>query len=247
LSVISGNATFRVFLNDGTTRAGNTVSGATPTISTVTRTLAADTNVRCGIQLTNTVGAVVDSVVRIQGLQFETAPARTAGRYSFASPEVANLLMAQPGARLGYADGEYSAQHSVTSGIPQDSSAPLWTEGAHLISVNYVPKKIGSKILITATLPLVGTTGTPSTIAVIYVDEVSQRVGLFTPSGTSYNGNITVRHVLTVASLNSIKVSLRFGPQTGGFTAFINMASDAGSSNFGGKVSTLLTVEEIAQ
>jgi hypothetical protein len=216
-------------------------------MSSVTRSLTVASNLRIGLQLVGSVGQVINARLVVEGIQFEKASSRSIGRYALLPPSSAWLLLAQPGARLGYVDGEYTAQHSVTSGIPLDSTAPLWTEGAHLISVNYVPKKIGSKLLITATLPIVGMNSNAAALAVIYANEVSQRTGVITPTGATYDCGITVRHVLTVTDLNSIKLSLRFGPQTGGFIAYINIGSSASVNSLGGKVSTLLTVEEIAQ
>jgi hypothetical protein len=79
LSVVSGNVGtgIRVSLTDTATRTGNLVNTATPAISTVTRTLAVDGNVRCAVSIAGAVGTFVDGVVCIQGLQLEDGPART--------------------------------------------------------------------------------------------------------------------------------------------------------------------------
>lgn len=223
---------------------GNPVAGAR-TLSSVTRTLTVSDTVRIGMQLVGTVGQSINARVIIEGLQLEKSAARGIGRYALLPPSSAWLLMAQPGARLGYTDGEYTAQHSVTSGIPLDNSAPLWTEGAHLISVNYVPRKIGSKLLIVASLPVVGMNTAATAIAALYINEVAVRTARFTPTNGGYEGGLSVRHVQSVASLDSIKVSLRFGPQDTGYTAFINQG--LGGATMGATISTLLTVEEIAQ
>jgi len=107
-----------------------------------------------------------------------------------------------------------------------------------------VPKQVGAKLLIEASLPIVGMNDAASAIAVIFVDETAYQVGVFTPTDAAYEGQLNLRYVHTVSSLSSVKASLRFGPQTG-YTATINMGWIG--HTFSTNVITLLTVKEIAQ
>lgn len=227
-----------------------TVSSNFPSTKNTTPTLVSHTRavqnlsanqIRGSISLITAVGETVNYRVRLWGVQFEIGPVRTNGQYQ----EILLPDLILPGQRRGFAFGKYTGQHTVTAGIPQDTTPPLWTEGAHLISVDYVPRKIGSLLVVRATLPIVGMNASKTAIAAIFVNETCFRTAYFTPASSDASGCMVLEHVMTVTSLTNVKVSLRFGPEAGaGNTATINMDwLGAVSTN----VATHLTIEEIAQ
>lgn len=60
---------------------GDAISDHSNAVSTNTRTLTSDTDVRCGIQLIGSVGNAINARIAIEGLQFEIAPTRTVLTY----------------------------------------------------------------------------------------------------------------------------------------------------------------------
>lgn len=127
--------------------------------------------------------------------------------------------------------------------IPNDDTIPQQsTEGDLVLSVAITPESASSTLIIEFT-----SFGTPSalnaTSVALFVDSTENAIAAIRDNSGSTNGSdLSIRKVVSSASLTARTYKVHVGPSTGSF--HINGGS-AGTRLFGGVASTLLTVTEI--
>jgi hypothetical protein len=138
-------------------------------------------------------------------------------------------------------------QHTVTTLIPWDSTAPQIGEGQAIKSMTYTPKAVGSTLRISVDIPLIDANGAGTTVILaLFVDGATSAVksSVFTGSGTAYAESMSFVHHITTASTSDVNIALRAGVDNVSSSGYINFAYS--NQTLGDTAGLTISVAEIA-
>lgn len=118
---------------------------------------------------------------------------------------------------------------STTSGtsIPVDNSIPQNTEGEQLITLSITPTNASNILLIEFYCPISDNSAAGANVTALFQDSTANALNatITTYSASSYLTPIILKHLMVAGTTTSTTFKIRFGPENGAETAYINRSN----------------------
>jgi hypothetical protein len=163
----------------------------------------------------------------VLGSTFPLTASQAANPASTVFGTVSGELLRESSGIIGRAMASNNSALTITDNIPFDGTAPQITEGYELITLDYTPKVVGTKIMVDFNAPVINASAGPVTAA-LFIGGASDAVQMsFISSGDTFTNPLTFRYEYTVVSLSSVTFAVRIGRDSG--TCYINRTQNTAS------------------
>lgn len=136
----------------------------------------------------------------------------------------------------------YNTTASTASVLPADNTIPQNTEGAELMTLAITPTNTNSVLRIEATVQLSNSIADQIAIALFQDSTANALSASVATIDTQWSTVLTLSYYMTAGTTSSTTFKIRFGPNTGTTTAYVNSAG--ATQLFNGKNSTTLIITE---